>query len=112
MRRSALILLATAWSRCASAQPLATDDIASCSIIRDPTAQRLCIESARQSRPASAFDPTAEKLRREPRSAPRHDALSPRAEKDRADKDRARKRRPDDSAADSAKPKDWRLQIP
>jgi hypothetical protein len=108
MGRLALILLATAWSQCAGAQGLATNDIASCSIIRDPTAQRICIESARQSRPASTFDPTAEKLKRERRAAPRQEALNP-----RTGNERERARRPDDRSADSpAKPKDWRLQIP
>ena len=67
--------LAALYTQTALAQP-PTNDVASCSLLVDPTAQRLCIESAQQSRPAATFDPTAQKLRMERRPPPGRDALS------------------------------------
>lgn len=45
------------------AQVPATNDVAACTLLADPTAQRTCLESARQRRPAAAFDPSATRPR-------------------------------------------------
>ena len=94
-----------------AAQGVSTNDVTNCSIIADPTAQRLCIESARQSRPASTFDPTAEKLNVERRSPVRRDALSVRDGREGRAQD-AEKRPERRTGAPDAKRTDWRLQIP
>lgn len=55
-----LTLAAAALAGPSRAQPVpATNDVAACSLLADPTAQRSCIESARQKRAASSFDPSA-----------------------------------------------------
>lgn len=56
---TAALTLAAAASP-SRAQPVpATNDVAACSLLADPTAQRSCIESARQKRAATSFDPSA-----------------------------------------------------
>lgn len=104
MRRTLAALALALLGHPAAAQAPATNALSNCALIADPTAQRLCLQSAQQARPAAAFDPTAQKLRTERNPAgPRRDALSPPA--------------PVPSQPAAAKPaetktKDWRLQIP
>lgn len=43
----------------AFAQTTPSNNVADCTLVQDPTALRLCVESTRQSRPASTFDPSA-----------------------------------------------------
>jgi hypothetical protein len=88
----------TATGAAAQAVP-ATNDVATCTLIVDPTAQRLCLESARQSRPAATFDPTAQKQRAERRPPPARDALSPAT-------------KPAAASAENYRETKWRLQIP
>jgi hypothetical protein len=77
-RKALVVLVGVVTLTNAQAQSVpATNDIANCTLIADPTAQRLCYESARQSRPAATFDPTAQKQRSERRPPPGRDALSP-----------------------------------
>ena len=54
---SALTLLAS-WP--AAAQTPSSNAVGECTLIVDPTALRLCVESARQTRPASSFDPAGQ----------------------------------------------------
>ncbi|MGU3539191.1 hypothetical protein [Methylobacterium sp. A54F] len=107
--RLGLTLVALApWG--ASAQAPGTNEIASCSLIADPTAQRLCYETARQGRPAATFDPTAQKLRSERQPPLRRDALSRRRPREAGD--RARVRPSEAAREDAGRRTDWRLQIP
>ncbi|UHC16876.1 hypothetical protein LRS73_02840 [Methylobacterium currus] len=85
----------------------ATNDVANCTLIADPTAQRLCLESARQSRPAATFDPTAQKQRAERRPPPGRDALSP---VPKATGGAGAK--PAATSPESYRETKWRLQIP
>lgn len=97
----------------ALAQVPATNDIANCTLIADPTAQRLCIESARQSRPASTFDPTAQKQRLERRRPPGRDALSPPDKRaPTANGGVKLGTTPPGATPDAYRDTKWRLQIP
>lgn len=98
MRRTLAALALALLGHPAAAQAPATNALSNCALIADPTAQRLCLQSAQQARPAASFDPTALKLRteRNPVGLPR-DAVAP---------------APGTAKPAGAKPKDWRLQIP
>jgi hypothetical protein len=41
------------------AQTIAPNDVAACTLLNDPSAQRSCLESARHRQPASNFDPSS-----------------------------------------------------
>ncbi|AWN48628.1 hypothetical protein DK419_21590 [Methylobacterium terrae] len=100
-----MFLLAALAATGALAQSVpATNDVAACTLIADPTAQRLCLESARQSRPAATFDPTAQKQRAERRPPPGRDALSPVTKPGAATKAA--------TTPESYRETKWRLQIP
>ncbi|MGX7706278.1 hypothetical protein [Methylobacterium sp. Gmos1] len=107
---TALTLAALAATGAAAQAVPATNDIASCTLIADPTAQRLCLESARQSRPAATFDPTAQKQRAERRPPPGRDALSPAANP--AAKPKPTGDKPAAATPESYRETKWRLQIP
>lgn len=58
LRRSLMSLAAVlAGMGTCSGQTPPSNAVGDCSLVVDPTALRLCVESARQARPASTFDP-------------------------------------------------------
>lgn len=62
----------------ASAQVRPTNEVTRCTLIVEPTAQRACIESALQSRPAATFDPTVQKPRADRPSGKSQDSTNTR----------------------------------
>ena len=59
MRRGVMIVALAFAASPALAQVQPTNAVGDCTRIVDPTALRQCVESSRQSRPASTFDPSA-----------------------------------------------------
>lgn len=59
MHRGWLMIVIGLQAGAAFGQTPQSNAVGECTLVVDPTALRLCVESARQTRPASTFDPTA-----------------------------------------------------
>lgn len=105
--RSAMLIVASLVPL-AAAEAQATRNIESCTLITDPTALRLCLESSRQRRPASSFDPAARPTDERKGTGPDLKAPS-RTGSVAAPGARETER---NGADPKVRPADWRLKIP